>query len=150
MGTITPEIATMSLQSLNIDKYGLDEIDNKILLTIIDKFRGGPVGVSTIATAIGEDSGTVEEVYEPFPYYGRVSSNEPSWTCGNTACLRPSRTKCISRQSLYNRGLFDYKNTPLQTFTMNNAVEFSLFIPLCADICKLFSYGSKPTHALLV
>ena len=65
-GTITPEIATMSLQSLNIVKYGLDEIDNKILLTIIDKFRGGPVGVSTIATAIGEDSGTVEEVYEPF------------------------------------------------------------------------------------
>lgn len=65
-GTITPEIATMSLQALNIDKYGLDEIDNKILLTIIDKFRGGPVGVSTIATAIGEDSGTVEEVYEPF------------------------------------------------------------------------------------
>jgi holliday junction DNA helicase ruvB len=65
-GTITPEIATMSLLSLNIDKYGLDEIDNKILLTIIDKFRGGPVGVSTIATAIGEDSGTVEEVYEPF------------------------------------------------------------------------------------
>ena len=59
-GTITPEIATMSLQ------YGLDEIDNKILLTIIDKFHGGPVGVSTIATAIGEDSGTVEEVYEPF------------------------------------------------------------------------------------
>lgn len=56
----------MSLQALNIDQYGLDEIDNKILLTIIDKFRGGPVGVSTIATAIGEDSGTVEEVYEPY------------------------------------------------------------------------------------
>ena len=51
---------------MNIDTYGLDEIDNKILLTIIDKFHGGPVGVSTIATAIGEDSGTVEEVYEPF------------------------------------------------------------------------------------
>lgn len=65
-GTITPEIAMMSLQALNIDQYGLDEIDNKILLTIIDKFRGGPVGVSTIATAIGEDAGTVEEVYEPF------------------------------------------------------------------------------------
>ena len=65
-GTITPEIASLSLQSLNIDKYALDEIDTKILLTIIDKFRGGPVGVSTIATAIGEDSGTVEEVYEPF------------------------------------------------------------------------------------
>ena len=52
--------------ALNIDSYGLDEIDNKILLTIIDKFRGGPVGVSTIATAIGEDADTVEEVYEPF------------------------------------------------------------------------------------
>ena len=65
-GTITREIAIFSLQALNIDQYGLDEIDNKILLTIIDKFRGGPVGISTIATAIGEDSGTVEEVYEPY------------------------------------------------------------------------------------
>ena len=65
-GTITNEIAHIGLQSLNIDQYGLDEIDNKILLTIIDKFRGGPVGVSTIATAIGEDAGTVEDVYEPF------------------------------------------------------------------------------------
>ena len=65
-GTITFEIAQMALKALNIDQYGLDEIDNKILTTIIDKFRGGPVGVSTIATAIGEDGGTVEEVYEPF------------------------------------------------------------------------------------
>ena len=65
-GTITTDIAHLSLSALNIDSYGLDEIDNKILLTIIDKFRGGPVGVSTIATAIGEDSGTVEDVYEPF------------------------------------------------------------------------------------
>ena len=56
----------MALKALNIDQYGLDEIDNKILTTIIDKFRGGPVGVGTIATAIGEDAGTVEEVYEPF------------------------------------------------------------------------------------
>ena len=48
------------------DRYGLDEIDNKLLTTIIDKFKGGPVGISTIATAIGEDAGTVEEVYEPF------------------------------------------------------------------------------------
>ncbi|HPB85827.1 MAG TPA: Holliday junction DNA helicase RuvB C-terminal domain-containing protein, partial [Paludibacteraceae bacterium] len=47
-------------------KYGLDEIDNKILLTIIDKFRSGPVGITTIATALGEDPGTIEEVYEPF------------------------------------------------------------------------------------
>lgn len=65
-GAIDIDITKLSLTALNIDQYGLDEIDNKILLTIIDKFKGGPVGVSTIATAIGEDSGTVEEVYEPF------------------------------------------------------------------------------------
>ena len=65
-GIIDIDITRISLTALNIDHFGLDEIDNKILLTIIDKFKGGPVGVSTIATAIGEDSGTVEEVYEPF------------------------------------------------------------------------------------
>ena len=65
-GSIDMVIARLSLTALNIDQYGLDEIDNKILLTIIDKFKGGPVGVSTIATAIGEDAGTLEEVYEPY------------------------------------------------------------------------------------
>lgn len=65
-GTIDLAIAHVALEALNIDKYGLDEIDNKLLLTIIDKFKGGPVGIGTIATAIGEDPGTVEEVYEPF------------------------------------------------------------------------------------
>ena len=65
-GRIDTDITRLSLTALNIDQYGLDEIDNKILLTIIDKFRGGPVGLGTIATAIGEDSGTLEEVYEPF------------------------------------------------------------------------------------
>lgn len=65
-GNIDIEITRYSLEALNIDKYGLDEMDNKILSTIIDKFKGGPVGISTIATAVGEDSGTIEEVYEPF------------------------------------------------------------------------------------
>ena len=65
-GKIDIAIARFALEALNIDRYGLDEIDNKILLTIIDKFKGGPVGINTIATAIGEDGGTVEEVYEPF------------------------------------------------------------------------------------
>ena len=65
-GTIDLKIAKVALTALNIDQYGLDEIDNKILTTIIDKFKGGPVGITTIATAIGEDAGTVEEVYEPF------------------------------------------------------------------------------------
>ena len=65
-GRVDMSIARYALEALNIDRYGLDEIDNKILLTIIDKFKGGPVGITTIATAIGEDAGTVEEVYEPF------------------------------------------------------------------------------------
>jgi Holliday junction DNA helicase RuvB len=65
-GAIDLDIARYALEALNIDRYGLDEIDNKILCTIIDKFGGGPVGLGTIATAIGEDSGTLEEVYEPF------------------------------------------------------------------------------------
>jgi len=65
-GSIDLEISKFALEALNIDKHGLDEMDNKILLTIIDKFQGGPVGITTISTAIGEDSGTIEEVYEPF------------------------------------------------------------------------------------
>ena len=65
-GRIDLGIARIALEALNIDRYGLDEIDNKILTTIINKFKGGPVGISTIATAVGEDAGTVEEVYEPF------------------------------------------------------------------------------------
>ena len=65
-GNIDIAIACYALEALNIDKYGLDEVDNKLLNTIIRKFHGGPVGLSTIATALGEDPGTVEEVYEPF------------------------------------------------------------------------------------
>ena len=65
-GIIDLKIAKHALEALNIDKYGLDEMDNKVLLTIVDKFGGGPVGLKTIATAVGEDEGTVEEVYEPF------------------------------------------------------------------------------------
>lgn len=65
-GRIDARIARYALEALNIDKYGLDEIDNKLLSTIIHKFKGGPVGLSTIATALGEDAGTVEEVYEPY------------------------------------------------------------------------------------
>lgn len=65
-GSIGIKIAKYSLEALNVDAYGLDEMDNKILSTIIDKFKGGPVGVSTIATAVSESSETIEEVYEPF------------------------------------------------------------------------------------
>jgi len=65
-GEITTEIARFALEALDIDKYGLDQIDNKILTTIIYKFNGGPVGLNTIATAMNEDAGTIEEVYEPY------------------------------------------------------------------------------------
>ena len=65
-GSIDLKIARYALDALNIDKFGLDEMDNKILLTIINKFKGGPVGLNTISTAVGEDAGTIEEVYEPF------------------------------------------------------------------------------------
>jgi Holliday junction DNA helicase RuvB len=65
-GKISIEIAKYALNALNVDAHGLDEMDNKILTTIIDKFKGGPVGISTIATAVGENTETIEEVYEPF------------------------------------------------------------------------------------
>jgi Holliday junction DNA helicase RuvB len=65
-GTITLAISQTALQALNVDQDGLDEMDNRILLTIVQKFRGGPVGLSTIATAVGEEAETIEEVYEPF------------------------------------------------------------------------------------
>ncbi len=65
-GTITIEIAQFALKALNVDLHGLDEMDNRILTTIIEKFKGGPVGINTIATAVGEEAGTIEEVYEPF------------------------------------------------------------------------------------
>jgi len=65
-GKITIKIAKFALKALNVDEHGLDEMDNKILSTIIDKFSGGPVGISTLATAVGENAETIEEVYEPF------------------------------------------------------------------------------------
>ncbi len=65
-GTIDVEIAKYGLNALHVDDHGLDEMDNKILATIIEKFAGGPVGLTTIATAVGEESGTIEEVYEPY------------------------------------------------------------------------------------
>lgn len=65
-GTINIDITKFALEALNIDKAGLDEMDNKILLTIIEKFGGGPVGLNNVATSVGEDAGTIEEVYEPF------------------------------------------------------------------------------------
>ena len=65
-GSIDIKIAKFALEALNVDAHGLDEMDNKILTTIIDKFKGGPVGIGTLSTAVGENGETIEEVYEPF------------------------------------------------------------------------------------
>ncbi|MFM1744512.1 MAG: hypothetical protein RLZZ630_449, partial [Bacteroidota bacterium] len=65
-GRIDLQIAQFSLTALNVDGFGLDEMDNRILTVIIDKFKGGPVGINTLSTAVGEEAGTLEEVYEPF------------------------------------------------------------------------------------
>ena len=65
-GVVDLAITQHALKALNVDEYGLDDMDNKILLTIIEKFKGGPVGITTIATAVSEEAGTLEEVYEPF------------------------------------------------------------------------------------
>jgi len=65
-GTIDVEISKFALEALNVDQHGLDEMDNRILSAIIQKFKGGPVGITTIGTAVGEDAGTIEEVHEPF------------------------------------------------------------------------------------
>ena len=65
-GSIDKEITQYGLKALNVDEHGLDEMDNRILSVIIDKFKGGPVGLTTISTAVGEEAGTIEEVYEPF------------------------------------------------------------------------------------
>jgi Holliday junction DNA helicase RuvB len=65
-GTITKAISQMALNALDVDENGLDDMDNRILMTIIEKFKGGPVGITTIATAVGEEAETIEEVYEPF------------------------------------------------------------------------------------
>ena len=65
-GRITQEVAAFALDLLEVDQYGLDQVDRRILLTLIQKFQGGPVGLDTLAAAIGEDSGTIEDVYEPY------------------------------------------------------------------------------------
>lgn len=105
-GNIDLSIANMALTALNIDSYGLDEIDNKILLTIIDKFRGGPVGVSTIATAIGEDSGTVEEVYEPFLIMEGFIKRTPRGRMATELAFRHFGRNIISPETTL-PGLFD-------------------------------------------
>ena len=101
-GKIEKDITRYALEALNIDKYGLDETDNKILLTIIDKFKGGPVGLTTIATALGEDPGTIEEVYEPYLIQeGFIKRTPRGREVTDLAYRHLGRQRCGGEQSLF-------------------------------------------------
>lgn len=106
-GHIDKKITDTSLNALNIDNYGLDEMDLKILLTIIDKFGGGPVGVSTIATAIGEDTGTVEDVYEPYLIQSGFIKRTPRGRMATAAAYEHTGRKGYKPESL---NLFNYQD----------------------------------------
>lgn len=107
-GSIDMAIAQVALEALNIDGYGLDEIDNKILLTIIDKFQGGPVGVGTIATAIGEDAGTVEDVYEPYLIMeGFIKRTSRGRVVTELAYAHLGRNPYTSKSNIMSPSLFD-------------------------------------------
>ena len=82
-GKITKEVADFALELLEVDRYGLDQTDRKILEMIIHKFNGGPVGLDTLAAAIGEDAGTIEDVYEPYLIHVRIFKSHTKRTCGN-------------------------------------------------------------------
>jgi holliday junction DNA helicase RuvB len=101
-GSIDTEIAKYALNALNVDTHGLDEMDNRILLTIIDKFKGGPVGLKTIATAVGEDEGTIEEVYEPFLIQeGYLMRTSRGRECTENAYKHLNRIKPGNNPSLF-------------------------------------------------
>ena len=105
-GSIDTDIANFALTALNIDSFGLDEIDNRLLLTIIDKFQGGPVGLNTIATAVGEDTGTLEEVYEPFLIMEGFIKRTPRGRVATELAYR-HLGRDIYRSSLQQPGLFE-------------------------------------------
>ena len=104
-GAIDEDIARVALEALNIDSYGLDEIDNKLLGIIIHKFKGGPVGIKTIATALGEDPGTVEEVYEPYLIMEGFINRTPQ---GRTATDLAFRHLGVNRTDV--QGLFSFED----------------------------------------
>ena len=101
-GSIDTDIAKYALNALNVDEHGLDEMDNKILVTIIDKFKGGPVGLKTIATAVGEEEGTIEEVYEPFLIQeGYIMRTSRGRECTEIAYKHLGRIKSGGNPSLF-------------------------------------------------
>jgi Holliday junction DNA helicase RuvB len=101
-GSIDLSISHHALAALNVDQHGLDEMDNRILLCIIDKFKGGPVGINTIATAVSEEAGTIEEVYEPFLIQeGYLKRTPRGREATELAYKHLGRTKSPSEGSLF-------------------------------------------------
>lgn len=100
-GTITKEIAQMALEALEVDRLGFDEMDKRILLTIIEKFNCGPVGLGTIATAVGEDTGTLEEVYEPFLIQQGFLQRTPRGRQVTKLCLKHFGYKDLKSEGLF-------------------------------------------------
>jgi Holliday junction DNA helicase RuvB len=103
-GVIDLGITQHALNALNVDEYGLDEMDNRILLAIIEKFKGGPVGISTIATAVGEETGTIEEVYEPFLIQEGFLQRTPR---GREATPKAYKHLGKKPSNSFGKGLFD-------------------------------------------
>jgi Holliday junction DNA helicase RuvB len=101
-GAITYEISKFALDALHVDEFGLDEMDNRILTTLIDKFKGGPVGLNTIATAVGEEPGTIEEVYEPFLIQeGFINRTARGREATERAYTHLGRTPITKQQNLF-------------------------------------------------
>ena len=101
-GAITYEISKFALDALHVDEFGLDEMDNRILTTLIDKFKGGPVGLNTIATAVGEEPGTIEEVYEPFLIQeGFINRTARGREATERAYTHLGRTPIAKQQNLF-------------------------------------------------
>ncbi len=102
-GTVTIEIARIALEALDVDQFGLDEMDKRILLSIIEKFNGGPVGLNTVAVAVGEEPGTIEEVYEPFLIQQGFIHRTPRGRVATSLCYKHFGIK----RKEDNPGLFD-------------------------------------------
>ncbi len=96
-GTITRDVANEALQLLDVDQFGLDDMDSRILRSIIEKFDGGPVGINTIAAAVGEDASTIEEVYEPFLVQNGFLQRTPRGRDGDVHGVPPLRLHATGR-----------------------------------------------------
>ena len=129
-GIITEEVARTALDLMDVDRQGLDHIDRNILLTMIQKFEGGPVGLDTLAAAIGEDAGTIEDVYEPYLIKNGFLNRTPrgewlrrrltdTWDC--TSKLLPFMLAC-KRNMIYNESVI--KKTKSLTFTKEYQYAF--------------------------